>query len=78
MGALLDAPLIETAIVPDIFVSGVAYTEHIGGGCLRHVLYANEMNHRLLVAKIVMSARDALVANAAVRHSFHGFDLQRH
>ncbi|MGE0290391.1 MAG: hypothetical protein AB7I42_25090 [Bradyrhizobium sp.] len=51
--------LVEIAVVPDTFVSGLAHIEDIGGGCLRFVCFVCQDGDRIVAARIVMPA-DAL------------------
>lgn len=55
--------LIEPVIIPDTFVSGLSHVEHVGGGCLRFVLYVDRIIDgvacRMIVDRIIMHA-DAL------------------
>lgn len=50
--------LYEPAIVPDTFVTGLSHIEHVGGGCLRFVLYVERAvdgrRCRMVVDRIVM------------------------
>lgn len=66
-------PLAEPVVVPDVFVSGLARIEEIGGGVLRFTFFANqrstampdERNEHVIVARIVMplnAVKDAAYA----------------
>ncbi|HET8700390.1 MAG TPA: hypothetical protein VFL97_01845 [Nitrococcus sp.] len=45
--------LVEPFGIPDVFVSGLAEVEDVGGGCMRFVFYARHDGERQVVAKLV-------------------------
>jgi hypothetical protein len=66
--------LTETTIVQDVFASGLARIEDVGGGCMRFTLYAwqksmlytDERREKVVVARIIMPAhavKDAAMAS---------------
>lgn len=66
-------PLCENVAVPDTFVTGLARIERVGGGNLRFTfsvtqrstIFEDARKERVIVARIVISARAALVAAKA-------------
>ena len=65
-------PLVENAIVPTTFVSGLARIEDVGGGMLlftfyeyrKSTVFADERRERVVVARIAMAA--SIVPEAAL------------
>jgi hypothetical protein len=49
----MTTDLTEPFGVPDIFVSGLAEVEDIGGGVMRFIFYAHHDGERQVVAKLV-------------------------
>ena len=52
------APLVDLGNCPDIFASGIAKVERIGGDCVRLTMYVNDTDEsgkpiRVVVAKLV-------------------------
>lgn len=57
-----EPPLVESVSIPDIFASGLAFTEHLAGGCMRFTFYADQKSvttgemERIVVSRIVAPA----------------------
>lgn len=76
-------PLTEPVVVPDIFVSGLARIEEVGGGNLRFTFFTNQRStdylderpQHTLVLRFVMhvsAVRDASQATEMVLEGIHG------
>ena len=73
-------PLAEPVVVPDIFASGLARIEEIGGGNLRFsfyvrqrsTVYKDERYEHMLVARIIMHTDAVKSANHATRVALEG------
>jgi hypothetical protein len=70
----LAAPLTEPMPVPDVFCSGMAAIEHIGGGCVRLHLYVNQTGivgqaERVVVMRAVMPLEALTAAHKLVHQA---------
>ena len=78
MGMMFDLPLVEPAVIADVFVSGIARIEQIGNGVLRFVLYCEQTGpmgrEHAIVAKLLWSAADLpeAVRKTAGAAALHG------
>jgi hypothetical protein len=61
-----EPPLVETVYCPDIFATGIARVERVGGECVRLILYAEQENEagqieRVIVCKLVRPIKTLIV-----------------
>jgi hypothetical protein len=78
MGIAVDLPVVETTVIADVFVSGIARVEQLGNGVLRFVLYCDQIgpagHERAIVARLLWSAADLpeAVKRTAAAAAVHG------
>ena len=73
-GPIMD--LVETAIIPDVFVSGMADMENLGDGNFRCIFYSRQRAiydrgqfERVIVCRLVMSAGAAHAMLKKIAHA---------
>lgn len=77
---MLDLPLIEEAVIPDIFISGIGRIEKLAGGMVRVVYYAERqiepgLIEHVVVAKLVRPIATLIDAMRILRNTLAEADI---